>query len=120
MDEVMALSHTDLEPEALHERRRSWASLLNWKVYALLIVAVPGACAALWWFYSPEYQRRRDWDAAQQAFAAGQFYRADALLARLGAAYPEDVAIHFLHAKALRQLGRLEDADFHLGRAGEL
>jgi tetratricopeptide (TPR) repeat protein len=86
----------------------------------VLILVIPAPFAVWWWSYWPIYHRKVLLASAEQAFAAANLAKAEEQLAQLVREDPDNVRAHFLYAQVLRRLGQSGDADWHLGRAGEL
>jgi tetratricopeptide (TPR) repeat protein len=85
------------------------------------ILAVLGATTLAWVRGGlPISTPRSQLLTAEQSVQAGNLLKADELLARFTKETPDDARGHFLYAQVLRRLERTADAEFHLGRAGEL
>ena len=93
---------------------------MNWSKHILLSgglgVALTAAILLGWWYGWPVYQLR----AAQRAYAAGNFLKADELLQRLLLVVRDRTDAYYLHARVLRRLKRTYDALAALDHAREL
>jgi predicted Zn-dependent protease len=85
----------------------------RYALYAALIVVVPAAVAAGWWFWWPQRQRAE----AERSAAAGDWARAEALLRAEARQEKADPRAVLLYVRALRGLGRPDEAETFLLRA---
>jgi Flp pilus assembly protein TadD len=91
----------------------------TWFLLALAVL-IPVAAAAAWYGYWPVYHRKTLLAAAEKAMAEGNNAKAEEALQQLVKEEPDNMRGHFLYAQVLRRLSRGEEADIHLGKAGEL
>ena len=85
-------------------------------LYTAAVVLVTGACVAGWWAYWPRYRLAQ----AEKAVAAGDWARADELLQPLAREEPPQLRPQVLLARALRHLGRADEAEPLLFKASRL
>ena len=93
------------------------------RLYRLLAMLVLLGCAALaaaGYGYWPVLHRKGLLATAEQAARAGNLAMADEALKELTREDPNNLRAQFLYAQVLRRQGRAEEADLHLGKAGDL
>src|SRR5438445_1405982 len=92
----------------------------RYQLFALAIVLVPAAAAAVWWYQWPRYDFGRRLARAEQAVAANNLAKAEELLRGLTREAPGQLRPHALYAEVLRRLGRAGEAEVVLERAKAL